>query len=210
MRDYIEWHRDYDDPQSSLAQRLRVVQQRLGEQLTAARAGKLQLISMCAGQGRDVIPVLQRHPRGKEVAAALLELDPHNVARASQDAVSAGLHQIDVIEVDASTSDPYGRYVPADILLACGIFGNISDADLEGTVRNLSMLCAPGAAVIWTRHWKQPEVISRIRNWFSESGFEDLGFDALENERKMGIGVARLRATPQPFRSGYRFFTFLR
>jgi hypothetical protein len=187
-----------------------VVQDRLTERLSAAPAGPLRLISICAGQGRDVIPVLRQHPRGADVHAALLEIDEENVQRASQDAASAGLSNVEVIQVDASHSDPYGPYVPADILLACGIFGNISDADLENTVRHLSMLCRDGASVIWTRHWKLPEVITRIRRWFGESGFEDLGYQKLDNERKMGIGVVRLRHSPQPFQPGFRVFTFVR
>jgi Putative methyltransferase len=210
MRDYRAWHRDYDDPTSSLSERLRVVQQRLGEALDAAAQGPLRLISMCAGQGRDVVPVIARHPRRDDVRAALLEIDRDNAAYARQLARSVGLEQITVVEADASTSDPYQPYVPADILLACGIFGNITDADLENTVRHLSMLCATGASVIWTRHWKQPDVISKIKRWFEESGFEDVGFEALDNERKMGVGVSRLRAMPRPYALGYRFFTFVR
>ena len=210
MRDYRAWHQDYDDPDSALSQRLAVVQQRLGERLSAAHAGRLRLISMCAGQGRDVIPVLQRHPRGPDVGAALLEIDTENVGLARRLAAEAGLVNVTVIETDASTSDPYRPYVPADIVLACGIFGNISETDLQGTVRNLSMLCGDGAALIWTRHWKEPAVISRIQQWFAESGFWNLSFDALDNERKMGIGVAQLIAPPAAFKPGYRFFTFLR
>ena len=210
MRDYRAWHHDYDDPLSSLSQRLRLVRQRLGERLDAAAVGPLRVISMCAGQGRDVIPVLARHPRRDDVTAALLEIDHENAAYARQLAERARLQRVAVVEVDASTSNPYQPYVPADILLACGIFGNISDSDLEGTVRHLSMLCQSGASVIWTRHWKQPDVITRIRAWFEESGFEDLGFDPLENEAKMGVGVCRLTAAPEPFVPGYRFFTFVR
>jgi hypothetical protein len=187
-----------------------VVQRRLDERLAASPAGAIQLISMCAGQGRDVIPVLERHSRRSDVRAALLEIDEENVSIAAGLATGAGLTQVQVVQVDASISDPYAPFVPAEIVLACGIFGNISDADLEGTVRNLSMLCRPGAAVIWTRHWKQPEVIAGIQQWFSESGFSNLSWDALENERKMGIGVAQLMAPPLPFKAGHRFFTFLR
>jgi catechol 2,3-dioxygenase-like lactoylglutathione lyase family enzyme len=35
LRDYQAWHDQYDDPNSALAERLRIVQVRLGEQLTA-------------------------------------------------------------------------------------------------------------------------------------------------------------------------------
>ncbi len=165
---------------------------------------------MCAGQGRDVIPVLRDHARGPEVDALLVELDSENVAFARRTAADAQLPNITVVESDAAVSDVYQPYVPADIVLACGIFGNISDADLESTVRHLSMLCAEHAAVIWTRHWKQPEVISSIQRSFEDSGFRNLSFDRLDNDRKMGVGVAELLGPPQPFQPGHRFFTFVR
>ncbi|HET9847821.1 MAG TPA: class I SAM-dependent methyltransferase, partial [Candidatus Dormibacteraeota bacterium] len=136
--------------------------------------------------------MLKRHARKADVQAVLLELDPENVALARKAAVEAELPQLHVVQTDASMSDEYAPYVPADIVLACGIFGNISDVDLEGTVRHLSMLCAEGAAVIWTRHWKEPAVIDSIQRWFSESGFRNIRFDALDNDRKMGIGLAQL------------------
>ena len=210
MRDYRAWHNDYDDPQSSLSQRLAVVQRRLAEGLSAMPPGAIQIISMCAGQGRDIIPILQQHSRAPETRAALLEIDPRNVALAKRAIAASGLTGVTAIQTDASISDAYAAWIPADILLACGIFGNISDADLEHTVRSLSMLCRQGATVIWTRHWKQPQMIVAIRQWFHESGFLDLGFDALDNERKMGVGVVSLTGTPLPFKAGVRFFTFLR
>ena len=89
LRDYRAWHRDYDNPDSPLSQRLKTVQRRLSELLTAAPAGPINLISMCAGQGRDVIGVLPHHPRGADVRAVLVELDPENVEFARASAANA-------------------------------------------------------------------------------------------------------------------------
>jgi len=165
---------------------------------------------MCAGQGRDVFGVVPDHPRRDDVTAALVELDPRNIEVARATAAETGLSRVDVLEGDAAVSDIYAPFVPADIVLACGIFGNISDEDLERTVRNLSMLCRTGASVIWTRHRNEPDMTPRIRGWFRESGFEELSFDAIDNETKSGIGTVRLIADPAPFQPGFRFFTFTR
>ena len=75
-RDWHAWHDAYDDPGSSLAQRLAVVQARIAAALDVAPPGPLRAVSMCAGQGRDLIPVLASHPRGRDVTARLVELDP--------------------------------------------------------------------------------------------------------------------------------------
>jgi hypothetical protein len=210
LRDYKAWHNDYDDPNSPLAERLRIVQRRLGELLTAAPDGPIRLISMCAGQGRDVLGVVPNHKRRSDVSGVLVELDPDNVRFAREASAAAGLSSVEVLEADAAISDVYVPFVPADIVLACGIFGNITDTDLENTVRTLSMLCNQGAAVIWTRHREDPELIRDIRSWFVDAGFEDLTFDAPESPKLYGIGTARLVGAPVPWRSGHRFFTFIR
>jgi SAM-dependent methyltransferase len=210
MRDYQAWHDQYDDPSSSLAVRLRIVQQRLGELLSAAPPGSIRVISICAGQGRDLLGVLPDHPRRSDVTAVLVELDSRNAAAARDAAAGAGLTGVDVIEGDAAVSDIYAPYVPANVVLACGIFGNMSDADVETTVGNLSMLCRPGAAVVWTRHRQAPDLTARIRRWFTEAGFDELTFDAPHNATVPAIGTARLSAAPAPFRTGFRFFTFTR
>jgi predicted RNA methylase len=193
-----------------LAVRLAIVQRRLAERLSAAPSGAIRLISMCAGQGRDVFGVLPIHSRRDDVTVVLVEIDHRNLDVARANAARTGLAQVEIIEGDAAVSDIYARFVPADIVLACGIFGNISDQDLERTVRNLSMLCRSGASVIWTRHRNEPDLTPRIRSWFAESGFEELSFDAIDNKSKSGIGTIRLVGAPRPFQRGFRFFTFTR
>ena len=186
------------------------MQRRLAERLSAAPSGAVRLISICAGQGRDVVGVLPTHARRDDVTAVLVELDHRNVDVARTSAARTGLAQVEIIEGDAAVSDIYAPFVPADIVLACGIFGNISDQDLERTVRNLSMLCRTGASVIWTRHRNEPDLTPQIRSWFAESGFEELSFDAIDNESKSGIGTVRLNGAPLQFQRGFRFFTFIR
>jgi putative methyltransferase len=210
MRDYRRWHDEYDDPDSALARRLGVVRQRLGEALEAAPPGPVRVVSMCAGQGRDVLGVLPHHPRREEIRALLVELNHDNVEIARTRAAAAGLGGVDVVEGDAAWSDAYAEFGRGDVVLACGIFGNVSDADVETTARHVSMLCAPGATVIWTRHRRPPDLTVQLRRWMVESGFEEVAFDALDTSTHSSVGTFRLRGEPQPFQAGFRFFTFLR
>src|SRR5687767_8302828 len=80
-QDWQEWHERYDDPRSSMSRRVAIVQRMLRRALDAAPLGPVSLISMCAGQGRDVIGVLTDHPRAPDVRALLVELDARNAAR---------------------------------------------------------------------------------------------------------------------------------
>jgi hypothetical protein len=112
QRDWAEWHRDYDDPGSLLSRRLELVQGHLRADLDHAPAGEIGLISLCAGQGRDVIGVLAGHPRRDDVRARLVELDERNVAVARQ-AQAAGLDGVEVLQADAGITDACAGAVPS-------------------------------------------------------------------------------------------------
>ncbi len=203
-RDWVAWHRAYDEPGSPLARRLTVVRGHLRRWLDIAPAGPLRAISICAGEARDVLPVLADHPRGTDVKARLVELDPINAAAARREAREG----VEVVEGDASTTDAYTGAVPADLIVACGVFGNISDDDVRRTVSLFPMLAAPRATVVWTRHRRTPDKTNAIREWFAEHGFAEVEFDAPDDDM-FAVGVHRLVASPMPFEGRRRLFTFV-
>lgn len=207
--DWQEWHNAYDDPASRLSRRLAVVQARLRDALDE-RAGPIVLTSMCAGQGRDVIGVLADHPRREDVSATLVELDPSLAADARTAATAAGITSIDVRTGDASRTDAYADVPRADILLACGIFGNISDEDIRGCIAHLPMLCAPGATVLWTRYANAGnDVIPMINESFARAGFELIGVEVPDGETYR-VGAHRFAGEPAPLERGITLFTFVR
>jgi hypothetical protein len=209
-RDWTEWHQQYDEPDSRLARRLAVVQEQLRRAIDE-RPDPLRIISMCAGEGRDVLGVLADHPRRGEVSALLVELDADIAGRAEAAARDAGLDGVRVRCADAAVTDSYADAAPAEIVLACGIFGNIPDDDIRRTVGYLPTLCAAGATVIWTRgRWPgTPDVPQDIRRWFGESGFDEVAFVASDAET-FRVGAHRLVAPPRPLEPGERLFTFFR
>lgn len=209
MTDWSAWHEDYDDPTSRLSRRLAAVQDFLRLALDRQPPGPIRLLSLCAGEGRDVIGVLRDHPRRDDVQGLLVEADPVVADRAGTAIAEADLHgQLSVLVGDAGTTDTFTIAVPADIVLLCGIFGNISDDDVDYTVRNASRLCNEDAVVLWTRHTSPPDLTVSIRQWFAESGFLELGFVAPE-EWRYGVGCHRLIAEPDAFAAGLRLFRFV-
>jgi hypothetical protein len=204
--DWRAWHGDYDDADSALAQRLVLVRRPIGVALDRARPGRIRAISLCAGQGHDLLGALAEHPRREDVAARLVELDEHNVKLARLAAHAAGLDGVESILGDASTTDAYAGAVPADLILLCGVFGNISEDDIANTIRHLPSLCAVEATAIWTRHRHPPDLTPFIRDAFARSGFGEITF---EDAPPFGVGANRLRVPPQPFRAGVRLFEFV-
>jgi len=206
MRDWVEWHEAYADPASGLSMRLRSVQRQLAAAIDQAPPGPVRLVSLCAGQGHDVLGVLPGHPRRDEVTAVLVEADPRNAQLASGRAAAAGLAQVQVRQADASRPVSFADLLPVSVLLLCGIFGNVSDADIERTVAAAPALCAPGATVIWTRHRRPPDLTRAIRAWFTAAGFAEVAFDALDTDRLTAVGVSRLHhAAPAGLPTGPLF-----
>jgi hypothetical protein len=205
-RDWHAWHASYDQPGSLLSRRLAAVQERLRLALDDAPAGPLRLLSLVAGQGRDVIPVLAAHPRRPDVRACLVELDPDIAQTARQAAAAADLSTVDIRVGDAALVDGYADAVPADILLLCGLFGNISDGDIRHTIEQSAALTKQGGTVIWTRHRRPPDLVPQIDTWFAERGFDTEWISAPGLD--FGVGAHRLRRSPRPLAPGTRLFEF--
>jgi hypothetical protein len=206
VSDWIAWHEGYT-PGSPLARRLAVVQALLRSALHTAPPGPIRVISLCAGDGRDILGVLSGHPRRADVRARLVELDSDLAQRARQRAAQIS-STIEVVTGDASRTSSFADAVPAAIVLACGIFGNISDGDVHNTIDQLPSLCAPNATVIWTRGTFSPDLTPTIRVWFMEAGFTELDFVAIP-DTTAGVGANLLTSPPRAFDPGVRLFTFL-
>lgn len=185
-----------------------VVQQRLQTAIDEHDSGPIRLISVCAGQGHDVLGVLADHPRRFDVTARLVELDPHLVAAARNLASDAGLNGVEVVEGDASLTTAYAGAVPADVVLVCGVFGNISSNDILNTITELRHLCAPGATVIWTRHRREPDLTPAIREWFADAGFQEIAFDT-DHDVAFGVGTNRILGDVGFFRPDRQLFHFI-
>lgn len=209
-RDWVAWHEGYDGARSShLPRRLPAVQAEvraaLDAALAAVRPGPVRVLSMCAGQGRDLLGVLADHPRAAEVEARLVELDPRLVDRARADA--GPWPGVEVVEGDAGRVEAYEGIAPAHVLLVCGVLGNITEDDIDRTVGALPGLAVPGAQVVWTRHRLEPDRTSWIRERFAAHGFAEEAWVAPDDDL-FGVGRHRLDRAPDPWPGPGRLFAF--
>jgi hypothetical protein len=215
-KDWRQWHRGYDASNSSLARRLRVVQRDLHRALAEAPCGEdglRRLISMCAGDGRDVLPVLAHHDSGRAVEALLIELDPTLSQHARMTAADLGLPRVEVQTADAGATDTYLGLPPAHLVLACGVFGNITFNDVRRTIATLPALLVADGIVIWTRgrtdDGHDPSL--DVRNCLSEHGFSEMSFTSPADAR-FRVGMHRLAARPADVSSlppATRMFSFI-
>ncbi len=206
--DWYAWQASSDDPASGLSRRLSWVQDRIRDALDAAPPGPLRVISLCAGQGRDLIGALAGHPRRDDVTARLVELDPRNTEAARRRAAEADLGNVRVVTGDAALTRQYADLAPADLVLACGLFGNMTDASVEATIGYCTQLCASGGTVVWTRARREPDLVPRICAWFEERGFERVWLS--DPRYGMCCGAHRFTGTPAPLEPDAVMFAFTR
>lgn len=206
---WAAWHARYADPGSALSRRLRLVQEHINAWLDATAPAPVTVLSICAGDGRDLLDVLMRRTDGGRVRATLVEADAGLAGRGAEVAREAGLSGCTVRQADASRTDAYIGAAPADLVLLCGVLGNISSHDAARTVATLPQLCAPDATVVWTRHRREPDLTPAARRWFAEAGFHELSFTA-PADVGWSVGVHRFTGDSQPLLEGRRLFTFLR
>jgi hypothetical protein len=205
--DWHAWHDTYETSDSQHTRRLRTVTEKIRSTLDAAPPGPIRVVSVCAGQGRDLLGALADHPRRADVSARLVELDPRNTSAARETAAALGLPGVEAVTGDASLTDTYSGAVPAQLVLVVGVFGNLTPADIEHTTDFLGGLCAPGATVIWSRNRKSPDLFPRVCDWLEQRGFDRVWVS--EPDVVQGIGVHRFTGEPRPLPPGERMFTFV-
>ena len=211
--DWSAWHDDYADADSALSQRLAVVRSEIRRVLAdrAGRPGPLTVLSACAGDGRDILGVLAEQDerlRGP-VEVSLLETDRRNLDRAERFCRDTALRGVRLLERDAGLSDSYLDAAPADLVLMCGVFGNITDADVRRLIEFLPRLCRAGATLIWTRSRRAPDLTPAIRDWLAAARFTELSFTAPPGVLG-SVGTNRFDGEPQPLLAGQRLFRFVR
>lgn len=206
--DWREWHEAYARDGSGLQDRLDAVRVQITRRLEQLAPHPVRVVSACAGDGRDLLGVLADRSDADRVTALLVEYDAGLVSRA-RDAAQKLDATIEVRQADAAQSDVYREAVPADFLLLCGIFGNISDADVRRTIRAAPQLCAVGAEVVWTRHRGGSDLTPAIRGWFADAGFDEVIFVAPDTAG-WSVGVHRFAGPQACLQPGQKWFSFLR
>ena len=77
--DWLTWHTRYE-ASPRLQARLTLVRAQIAQTIQACPHASIRLISLCAGDGRDVIGTLVNHPRRDHTSAYLIESHPALVA----------------------------------------------------------------------------------------------------------------------------------
>jgi SAM-dependent methyltransferase len=190
--DWTHWYKHYDATPRIQA-RLRVVQRQIIEFVNECPAGPITIVSVCSGDGRDLVGALADHPRRNGVAAWLLDAHADTFDRGKEAARAAGLErQLHFVLADATRADSYRDIVPADLVLISGVLGHLRPDGVASLLSALPMLCKPGGGVILNRGLLLNDgarQVPAIRQILRSTGFEEMDYEVTSAD-----GFACLRA----------------
>jgi SAM-dependent methyltransferase len=210
MKDWQKWHEHYNITESPLSQRLSLVQSAIRQCLPENPVPNYTILDICAGNGRDLLDVLDTYEYKNSLRGCLIELDPRLAEEMQEHAQAANMpRSLKIIQGDASQTYAYSDSIPADLILVCGVFGNISDIDVVKTIQNLPKLCKEGTRVIWTRHRRAPDRTNIIRALFRENGFSEVVFTST-NDSAYGIGVHTFNSSAPSIGENATMFNFIK
>ena len=208
--DWLQWHERYEISPDRQA-RLRLVRSHIADCLASLPPGPINVISVCAGDGRDLCGVLSTHERAGDVTARLVEINPELAARGTQAIEAARLgKRMSYLVADASLFETYVSMAPADLVVAAGIFGNLRPAEMARLIDGLPCLCRPGAFVVWTRHRTSNDGLQALpdtREMFARAGFDGVVED-VTSDTGYAIGTHRYRGAGQALPADQRWFRF--
>lgn len=193
--DWRQWYKHYDSL-PSLQARLQIVREQIIAALNDCPPGPIRIVSVCAGDGRDLIGALPDHPRQRDVTAWLIDNHAESIARGEAAANDAGLGaQVRFVNADATVAGNYAGLVPADLIILSGFLGHLRNDDVPSLIESLPMLCKSGGWTIWNRHLvmnKGREQVPAIRELFRQSQFEEIHFGITSHD---GFAIGRVRYT---------------
>ena len=208
-KDWFAWHDNYRT-RPRMRQRLQIVREYISTSINECPPGKITVISVCAGDSRDLIGTLFNHPRASDVYGRLVEIDSRLVEGGRSAAASAGLGgQLEFICGDATLSSVYQGFVPADLVLVCGVFGNVPETELPRLIQSLQYLCRTNGLMIWTRDLVTDgeHRLATIRERLQEAAFEEVSFK-MTPTGNMGVGMHRYLGEGLPLPDDEELFLF--
>jgi Putative methyltransferase len=188
---------------------LLLVQQQLAAVLEQAAAGPIRILSICAGDGCDVVGVLAHCRRRADVCAMLVEQNLSTIARGEYLVREAGLgSNVIFFQADATDYATYRGAPAADIVLLCGVWGHVPPQERGQLVHALSGLCATSGYVIWTRGIARG--MSRLRDIQTHFMLPAWEIDRIDLAPKHDWAVATYchRGLPQELPDRGRIFHF--
>lgn len=189
-----------------------MIRSQIAEALQECPEGPLKVISLCSGDGRDLLDVLPGHPRRADASCFLIDRNPEAIADAKETVRTCGLeNQVTCFCGDAALLEHCADFVPADLIIVSGVFAHLTLLDAGKLIAALPMLCRPGAFVLWNRRELRgrfnPESLE-LHEYFRRHGFVTVD-QVSSGEEGFLLIRERYNGEPKPWAPGPSLFTFI-
>lgn len=209
--DWNQWHTGYETS-ASLQARLKAVSEQITIAINDCPPGPIKIISLCAGDGRDILLALQNHPRRKDVSASLVDNHLESIERGRELALKTGLtKQIHFLHADAGLGETYADIGHANVVLLSGFLGHLRHGDALNLISKLPMVVKTNGSVIWNRHvvlHDGAEQVARIRGAFRSHHFDEEHFAATA-EDGFAMGRVCFKGESAPLDAAQKLFEFV-
>ncbi|MNR04651.1 hypothetical protein D3C85_1206300 [compost metagenome] len=153
--------------------------------------------------------MLAHYPNSDNIHSYLVEIDERLVQECKHTVSDRGLQNVTVVKGDASLLRTYRDVIPADLILLCGIFGNIANEDILNTIESLAQLSKQGTRVVWTRNLRDPKVVPMIRHSFTANDFKEVDYRTTSDD-SYAIGIYEFYGLSQRLKDDIQLFTFIK
>lgn len=209
--DWNQWLDRYETNQP-LRERLTFVVSHIAKAILDCHEDPVPVLSVCAGDGRDLVVALSSMESKRMVRADLIESNPDVVSKGRNLVAEHGLSQsVKFRCADATKRRTYQYLTPAKVVIVSGVFGNLRDIDAARLIRLLHSLCQPDSLVIWTRNLVEFDdggsATDKIREILRASDYEETRFERTQSG-VFAIATHRYRGQTKPLPTDEILFDF--
>ena len=175
------WHLNHNDMNSTPYKRNKDEQNLIKTCLNSIK-NNVNIISICSGQARDILPILAGKKDNNKINTYLIDTDLECLEYADNYAKENKIPNVHLINKNAGLRETYNDIPQADIIIICGVFGHLSLLDIKSTISFIKHLLNENGFVIWSRHKFDNDISEDIKNIFKELNFNELAFVSPEDE----------------------------
>lgn len=173
---WTEWHENaYNNTNSLAYQRTEIVKNLINKYLYEINKNVV-IVSIGAGQGRDILSVLKERKDNNRIFTYLIDTDMECLDYAKNYAEKNNIINVNVVNIDGSLTENYKDIPKADLIIFCGMMNQKNTEEVKSLANNMKFLCNEDAQIIWSRHGYDEDYSTSFRNVFNENFYKELDF----------------------------------
>ena len=167
---WTEWHNDfYNNSESDIYKRNEIVKDFITEYLKE-NDRDLNIISVCSGQARDILPTLVGNKNKNNVY--LIDTEQECLDYARKYAEDNNIQNVHYLNENATILTTYENIPKADLLIFCGALTTVHNDVIGHIANSFKYILKDGGEVIWSRHTYDNNYSIEFNQIYLNNGYE--------------------------------------